>query len=101
MIAHSAIGQLFDIPVIMSTSAQQGPNGLLPKEILEMYPEAPLVQRQGEVNAWDNEEFRAAIRATGKKQIILGGIVTDVCESQRTARSLKSQGTWTDHITLI
>jgi hypothetical protein len=49
MIAHAALGKLFDIPVIMTTSAEQGPNGPLPKEILEMYPDAPLIKRQGEV----------------------------------------------------
>lgn len=31
MIAHAALGQLFDIPVVLSTSAQTGPNGPLPK----------------------------------------------------------------------
>lgn len=36
MIAHAAIGKLFGLPTILSTSAQQGPNGPLPKEILEM-----------------------------------------------------------------
>ena len=36
MIAHSALGKLFDIPTILSTSTQQGPNGPLPKEILDM-----------------------------------------------------------------
>lgn len=45
-----------------------------------MYPSAPLVQRNGEVNAWDNADFRAAIRAANKSQIIMAGIVTDVCE---------------------
>lgn len=47
--AHAALGKLFDLPVIMTTSAQQGPNGPLPKEIVEMYPDAPLIKRQGEV----------------------------------------------------
>lgn len=47
-----------------------------------MYPDAPLIQRQGEVNAWDNAEFRDAIRATNKSQVIMAGIVTDVCESR-------------------
>lgn len=47
-----------------------------------MYPDAPLIKRQGEVNAWDNVEFRDAIRATNKSQIIMAGIVTDVCESK-------------------
>lgn len=66
--------------MIMTTSAQAGPNGPLPKAILDMYPNAPLIQRQGEVDAWDNTEFRAAVEASGKKQIIVAGIVTDVCE---------------------
>ncbi|KAI7785071.1 isochorismatase family protein [Diaporthe eres] len=91
MIAHSAIGQVFDIPVVMTTSAQQGPNGPLPQEILDMYPDAPLIQRQGEVNAWDNAEFRDAIRATNKSQVIMAGIVTDVCTTF-LALSLRDEG---------
>ncbi|TKA37880.1 hypothetical protein B0A49_13266, partial [Cryomyces minteri] len=79
MLAHAAIGKLFNIPTILTTSAQQGPNGPLPKEILEMYPDAPLVKRQGEVDAWDNADFRAAVRATNKTQVVMAGIVTDVC----------------------
>jgi isochorismate hydrolase len=55
-----------------------GPNGPLPKEITEMFPSSPLVKRNGEVNAWDNSEFRSAVNATGKKQLIVAGITTDV-----------------------
>jgi nicotinamidase-related amidase len=55
-----------------------GPNGPLLQEILDMYPDAPLIKRNGEVNAWDNEDFRKAVEATGKKQIIVAGITTDV-----------------------
>ncbi|KAL2802453.1 Isochorismatase-like protein [Aspergillus granulosus] len=79
MLAHAAIGKAFDIPVVMTTSSDEGPNGQMLKEILDMYPNTTLVRRQGEVNAWDNEEFRNAVRATGKKQLIVGGIVTEVC----------------------
>ncbi|KAI5804304.1 Isochorismatase-like protein [Geopyxis carbonaria] len=79
ILAHSALGKLFDMPVILTTSAETGPNGPLPKEIAGMYPNAPVIRRQGEVNAWDNAEFRAAVTKTGRKQIILAGITTDVC----------------------
>lgn len=58
-----------------------GPNGFLPREIVEMHPNATLIRRNGEVNAWDNPEFRAAVEATEKRQIILAGIVTEVCTS--------------------
>jgi|TARA_R110002003_G_scaffold2382_2_gene24231 hypothetical protein len=49
IMAHAALGQVFDIPVILSTSADTGPNGPLPKEMIEMYPNAPFIRRQGEV----------------------------------------------------
>lgn len=51
------------------------------KEIIDMHPNATFVRRQGEVNAWDNADFRAAVKATGKKQLIISGIVTEVCKS--------------------
>ncbi|KAF8851169.1 Isochorismatase hydrolase [Acephala macrosclerotiorum] len=82
ILAHAALGKVFDLPTILTTSADTGPNGALPKEIIEMHPEAPFIHRQGEVvDAWDNPDFRAAVKATGKKQIILAGIVTEVCTS--------------------
>ena len=46
-----------------------------------MHPNATFVRRNGEVDAWDNADFRAAVQATGKQQVILAGITTDVCTS--------------------
>lgn len=91
IMAHAELGKLFDLPVIMTTSADNGPNGPLPKEILEMYPNAPLIRRQGEVSAWDNPDFRAAIEATEKKQVIVAGITTDVCTTF-LALALRAEG---------
>ncbi|KAH8811024.1 Isochorismatase-like protein [Xylogone sp. PMI_703] len=89
--AHAALGKVFNLPTILTTSADQGPNGALPKEIIDMHPNAPFIHRQGEVDAWDNPDFRAAVEATGKKQIILAGIVTEVCTSF-LALSLREAG---------
>ncbi|KOS20946.1 Uncharacterized protein ESCO_004572 [Escovopsis weberi] len=91
MIAHAALGKLFDLPVILTTSAQTGPNGPLPREILEMYPNSTLIQRPGEVDAWDNPDFRKAVKATGRSQIILASIMTDVCTTH-LALSLRDEG---------
>ncbi|KAI0815488.1 Isochorismatase-like protein [Xylaria sp. FL0064] len=89
--AHAEIGKVFSLPVIMSTSAETGPNGPLPDEFLEMYPDVTVVKRQGEVNAWDNEEFQNALKATNKSQFIVAGIVTDVCTAF-LALSLRDAG---------
>ncbi|KAL9069632.1 MAG: hypothetical protein Q9161_005431 [Pseudevernia consocians] len=91
IIAHASIAELFGIPIVLTTSAQTGPNGVLPKEITTMYPNAPLIKRNGEVDAWDNSDFRAAVAAQNKSQIILAGITTDVC-TEFLALSLRSEG---------
>jgi hypothetical protein len=56
----------------------QGP--LLP-EFAKIVPEAfaNCVKRAGIVNAWDDPNFVAAIHATRRRQLIMGGITTDVC----------------------
>ena len=56
-----------------------------------MYPDSPLIQRQGEVDAWDNADFRAAVRATNRSQVIMAGITTDVCTAF-LALSLRAEG---------
>ncbi|KAF9263794.1 Isochorismatase hydrolase [Marasmius fiardii PR-910] len=79
VVAHAALGKVFGLPTVMTSSTETGPNGPMLQELLDLYPDAPLIKREGEVNAWDNEEFRKAVKATGKKQVIIAGIVTDVC----------------------
>ncbi|KFY93105.1 hypothetical protein V498_04549 [Pseudogymnoascus sp. VKM F-4517 (FW-2822)] len=91
VLGHAALGDLFNLPTIITTSADTGPNGQLPKEIVALHPNVSIIRRQGEVDAWDNADFRAAVKATGKKHIILAGVVTEVCTSF-LALSLRQEG---------
>jgi nicotinamidase-related amidase len=77
MIARLAT--LLDIPVITTASEPSGPNGPLIPEIHELAPHAVFVRRKGEVNAWDNDDFVAQVRATGRKTLIMAGVWTSVC----------------------
>ncbi|KAG0353692.1 hypothetical protein BGX24_007200, partial [Mortierella sp. AD032] len=81
VLALADIAKGLNIPVVITASVPEGPNGPLMPEILEMFPDVAVVSRHGEVNAWDNPEFRAAVKKTGRKQLIMAGIVTDVCIS--------------------
>lgn len=67
------------MPVITTASVPQGPNGALMPEIHQYAPQATYVARRGEVNSWDCKEFADAVRATGKKQLIIAGTITSVC----------------------
>jgi nicotinamidase-related amidase len=48
-------------------------------ELKSLFPDAPYIARPGQINAWDNEDFVKAIKATGRKQLIIAGVVTEVC----------------------
>ncbi|QIF99019.1 hydrolase [Proteus terrae] len=73
------IATLANMPVITTASVPQGPNGPLIPEIHQNAPHAKYVARKGEINAWDNPEFVEAVKATGKKQLIIAGTITSVC----------------------
>ncbi|WP_305909435.1 isochorismate family cysteine hydrolase YcaC [Methylomarinum sp. Ch1-1] len=76
-LANSA--KYFNLPTILTTSFETGPNGPLVPELKEIFPGAPYIARPGQINAWDNEDFVKAVKATGKKQLIIAGVVTEVC----------------------
>ena len=69
----------FRLPTILTTSFENGPNGVLMPELKAAFPDAPFIPRPGQINAWDNEDFVAAIKKTGRRQLIMAGVVTDVC----------------------
>ncbi|MCY1537552.1 putative hydrolase YcaC [compost metagenome] len=77
--ALAAMATLSKLPVITTASVPQGPNGPLIPEIHENAPHAKYVARKGEINAWDNPEFVAAVKATGRKTLIIAGTITSVC----------------------
>jgi len=82
VLAVASCGRYFKLPTILSTSFENGPNGpngpLLP-ELKEMFPDAPYIARPGNINAWDNEDFVRAVKDTGRRQLIIAGVVTEVC----------------------
>jgi nicotinamidase-related amidase len=79
VLALAACGKFFGLPTILTTSFEEGPNGPLVPELKDLFPQAPYIPRPGQINAWDNEDFVAAIENTGRKQLIMAGVVTDVC----------------------
>ncbi len=83
------IARFFNLPTILTTSFEDGPNGPLVPELKEMFPQAPYIARPGNINAWDNEDFVKAVKATGKKQLIIAGVVTDVCVAFPTLSALE------------
>src|SRR6267142_2831422 len=84
--ALAKLAALIDLPLIITASIPEGPNGPLMPEIQQVAPHAVYVPRRGEVNAWDNALFVKTVRETGKKTLIIAGVCTNAvtCELHRT-----------------
>lgn len=79
LIALAKIGKMFGLPSVITTSAANGPNGPLIGDIVEILPNAPVIHRPGQINAWEYEEFVATVKKSGRKKLIMAGVSTDVC----------------------
>ncbi len=79
VMALADLAKYFKLPTILTTSFEDGPNGPIWPELKERFVGAPHIARPGNINAWDNEDFVRAVKATGRKQLIIAGIVTEVC----------------------
>lgn len=66
VLALGDLAKYFNLPTILTTSFETGPNGPLVPELKDMFPNAPYIARPGQINAWDNEDFVKAVKATGK-----------------------------------
>ena len=89
VLALADIAKYFKLPTILTSSFEDGPNGPLVPELKAILPQATYIPRPGQINAWDNEDFVRAVKSTGKKQLILAGVVTDVCVAFPTLSALE------------
>jgi len=90
VMALADIASFFNLPAILTTSFEDGPNGPLVPELKEKFPDAPYIARPGQINAWDNDDFVQAIKDTGRSQLIIAGVVTDVCVAFPTLSALEA-----------
>ncbi len=79
VIGLAQTAKIHNVPSVITTSAEDGPNGPYMPEVLAILPDAPRIARPGQINAWDNDAFVEAIKKTGRKKIVMSGITTDVC----------------------
>lgn len=69
------------MPVVLTSSLETEAQGPLLPEFQTILPEEyeQRIKRVGVINAWDDPAFVQAVRATGKPNLLMGGLTTDVC----------------------
>ena len=80
-LALAKTAKILNIPVVLTSSQEQNVQGTLLPELEHILPEAfaARVRRAGIVNAWKDPNFKKAVEATGRRNLIMAGVTTDVC----------------------
>jgi len=77
--ALARIGKLYGLPVVLSTvNVATGINKPTIHQITEVLTDAKPIDRTA-INAWEDEDFVRAVKATGRKKLILAALWTEVC----------------------
>ncbi len=105
-VALARAAKFFNLPVIVTTSAEDGPNGPLLPQIKNELADVEVIKRSGEIDAFDSDEFAAAVKATGRTNLAIAGISTDVCVAFAALSAIEhgyqvqavidASGTWND-----
>src|SRR5436309_13153413 len=73
--------RILKLPVVLTSSMEEYAQGPLLSELKAILPAefSARIKRSGIVNAMDDKNFAAAVKATGRKKLIVAGVTNDVC----------------------
>jgi len=79
----------FEIPIVLSTvGVKLGANGPTIEALRKEIPDVPEIDRST-MDSWADANFRAAVKKTGRKKLVMAGIVTEVCLAYPVVGALK------------
>src|SRR5437899_2170922 len=81
------VAKEFGVRAVLTAVETESFSGYVWPQLLDVFPGQPVIERSS-MNSWDSMEFRKAIEATGKKNIIMTGLWTEVCVTWPTIEML-------------
>jgi nicotinamidase-related amidase len=87
-VALARTAAAFSVPVVATTSASKVYSGPLFPQIQAVLPDLKAMERRS-MNAWEDDAVRRAIEATGRKRILLAGLLTEACVSFPALSAIK------------
>lgn len=77
----------FGIPAILTAVETESFSGYIWPQLMDIFPGQQPIERSS-MNSWDDAAFRQAVEATGRKNIIISGLWTEVCVTWPTLNML-------------
>lgn len=79
-VALTKAAKVFNIPTIITTVETESFSGNTYPELLDVFPGQDILERTS-MNSWDDQKVRDALKANGKKKVVVAGLWTEVCNN--------------------
>jgi nicotinamidase-related amidase len=79
-IALARTAVVFGLPMVVSTSASKVYSGPFMPAIAKVLPSVQSIERRN-MNVWEDDAARTAVVATGKRRLLVAGLLTEACVS--------------------
>ncbi|MTV36653.1 hydrolase [Duganella radicis] len=79
-VALAKAAKVFGIPTTITTVETEAFSGHTYPELLDVFPQKDILERSS-MNSWDDQKVRDALKANGKKKVIVAGLWTEVCNT--------------------
>ncbi|HBU6132805.1 hydrolase [Enterobacter sp. 168J2] len=79
-VALAKAAKVFTIPTIITTVETESFSGNTYPELLDVFPGQDILERTS-MNSWDDQKVRDALKANGKKKVVVAGLWTEVCNN--------------------
>jgi nicotinamidase-related amidase len=86
VIALGKLAKVFDVPTILSTVIEER-GGYLIKGLQDVFPEQKPINRTF-INAWEDSKVTDAVKKTGRKQLVLAALYTEICLAMPAIQAL-------------
>src|SRR3984885_4527641 len=81
------VAKEYSVPAVLTAVETESFSGYVWPQLLDIFSGQAVIERTS-MNSWDSQEFRKAIEATGRKNIIMTGLWTEVCITWPTIEML-------------
>ena len=86
-VALSKAARVFEVPFVLSTVETTSFSGYLWPQVQAVFPNHAPIERSS-MNSWDDENFVAAVKKSGRKKIVLAGLWTETCVALPTVQAI-------------
>jgi len=80
VVALGKAAKVFKIPTTITTVETRSFSGYTYPELLDVFPDQPVLERTS-MNSWDDKKVRDALKANGRKKVVVSGLWVEVCNN--------------------